>query len=181
MEEYSPDVFRFFVLSTHYRSPIDFSQEILEQSQNSLKRIYKLSEIIEELLESEIPETGENDLNSKELLHKTRENFTEAMDNDFNTPFALSILFDFIREINKSISKQEISKNSLNDVKIFLKEIGEILGFNFTPKKTQDDLTEELVDILTRVRQKLRQKKEWELSDEIRSKLGDLDIVLEDK
>lgn len=181
LEEYPPEVFRFFVLSTHYRSTIDFSHEILEQSQNGLKRIYKLAETVDDLLESEIPETSEKDNENSELLGETKENFLKAMDNDFNTPFALSSFFDFIREINRYINESSISKETLKNIKIFLQEIGDILGFNFFLTKSQDDLTGELVDLLTSVREKLRQKKEWELSDEIRSKLGDLDIVLEDK
>lgn len=181
LEEYPPEVFRFFVLSTHYRSPIDFSQEILEQSQNGLKRIYKLAEIVEDLLESDTPETSKKDQEHTKILRETRDNFLDAMDNDYNTPFALSSLFDFIREINRDINDSIISKETLKNIKKFLQEIGDILGFNFLLKESHDDLTEELVDLLTGVREKLRQKKEWELSDEIRSKLGDLDIVLEDK
>ena len=181
LKEYPPEVFRFFVLSTHYRSPIDFSHEILEQSQNGLKRIYKLAETVEDLLESGIPETSKKDKEHIALLNETKKNFLEAMDNDFNTPFALSSLFDFIREINRELNDLSISNETLKNIKIFLLEIGDILGFNFFLSKTHDDLTEELVDVLTTVREKLREKKEWELSDEIRSKLGDLDIVIEDK
>lgn len=181
LEEYPSEVFRFFVLSTHYRSPIDFSQEILEQSQNSLKRIHKLAETVEALLESEIPETNQKDKEYAKLLQETKKNFMDAMDNDFNTPFALSSLFDFIREINRDINDLLISKETLKGIKGFFLEIGDILGFNFFLPQSHDDLTDELVDLITSVREKLRQKKEWELADEIRSKLGDLDIVLEDK
>lgn len=181
LQEYPPEVFRFFVLSTHYRSPIDFSQEILEQSQNGLKRIYKLTETIEDLLESDIPETGKHDAKHDQLLRETRENFSEAMDNDFNTPFALSSLFDFIRDMNREINELNISKNTLINIKEFITEIGDILGFEFVLNKSHGDATDELVDILTDVREKLRKKKDYELSDEIRSKLNDLNIVIEDR
>ncbi len=181
LQEYPPEVFRFFVLSTHYRSPIDFSQEILEQSQNGLKRIYKLTETIEDLLESDIPETGKHDAKHDQLLRETRESFSEAMDNDFNTPFALSSLFDFIRDMNREINELNISKNTLINIKEFITEIGDILGFEFVLNKSHGDATDELVDILTDVREKLRKKKDYELSDEIRSKLNDLNIVIEDR
>lgn len=181
LEEYPPEVFRFFVLSTHYRSPIDFSQEILEQSQSGLKRIYKLTETIEDLLESDIPETGKAETEHDQLLRETRESFLEAMDNDFNTPFALSSLFDFIRDVNREINEMNVTKNTLINIKEFINEIGNILGFEFVLNKSHDDATYELVNILTDIREKLRKKKEYELSDEIRSKLNDLNIVIEDK
>lgn len=181
LREYPPEVFRFFVLSTHYRSPIDFSQEILEQSQSGLKRIYKLTETIEDLLESDIPETGKADTEHDQLLHETRENFLEAMDNDFNTPFALSSLFDFIRDMNREINELNVSKNTLINIKEFINEIGNILGFEFVLNKSHGDATDELVDILSDVREKLRKKKDYELSDEIRNKLNDLNIVIEDR
>ncbi|MDO5836941.1 MAG: cysteine--tRNA ligase [Methanobacterium sp.] len=186
LEEYSPDVFRFFVLSTHYRSPIDFSQEILEQSNNGLKRIYKFKENIDELMESGIlennnPETGPKDHKHEKLLLQSRENFMNAMNNDFNTPMALSSLFDFIRDINRDINEIRISKNTLINIQKFLNEIGEILGFEFISKKSNEDATAELVDLLISIREKLRQKKDYELSDEIRSNLNDLDIIIEDR
>jgi cysteinyl-tRNA synthetase len=181
LQEYPPEVFRFFVLSTHYRSPIDFSQEILEQSQSGLKRIYKLTETIEDLLESDIPETGKQDAKHSQLLRETMESFLEAMDNDFNTPFALSSLFNFIRDMNREINELNVSKNTLVNIKEFINEIGDILGFEFVLNKSHGDSTDELVNILTDVREKLRKKKDYELSDEIRSKLNDLNIVIEDR
>jgi cysteinyl-tRNA synthetase len=184
LDEYPPDVFRFFVLSTHYRSPIDFSQEILEQSNNGLKRIYKFKETIDELMESGIlktsnPETGTENKHEK-LLLESRKNFIKAMNNDFNTPMALSSLFDFIRDINRYINELRISKNTLINIQRFLNEIGEILGFEFDSKRSNEDASDELVDLLISIREKLRQKKDYELSDEIRSRLNDLGIIIED-
>ncbi|MDP3066407.1 MAG: cysteine--tRNA ligase [Methanobacteriaceae archaeon] len=185
LKTHNPEVFRFFVLSTHYRSPIDFSNEILEQSQNSLKRIYKLLETIDELLESDIEESTENDLLCKQRVQETEESFLEAMDNDFNTPFALSTIFDFIREVNRYINHQEISKKSLNRSKNLIIEFGDILGFNFSQKssdKSSENIVEDgLLEIITDVRAKLREQKDWELSDDIRNKLKNLHINLEDK
>ena len=199
LDEYPPDVFRFFVLSTHYRSPIDFSQEILEQSNNGLKRIYKFKETIDELMESGIletsnpetsnpktsnpetsnPETGTENKHEK-LLLESRINFIKAMNNDFNTPMALSSLFDFIRDINRDINELRIFKNTLINIQKFLNEIGEILGFEFDSKRSNEDTSDELVDLLISIREKLRQKKDYELSDEIRSRLNDLGIIIED-
>ncbi len=201
LREYSPDVFRFFVLSTHYRSPIDFSQEILEQSRNSLKRIHKFVQTIEELLKTEGSlkdqsltgesstsndsnnETYENQGELDEILAETRTKFMEAMDNDFNTPLALSLLFDYIRVANRNLNHAQISRKTLMNIKLFLDEIFHILGFSFTYqlKDSQGHIEEGLINIIIDIREKLRQRKDWELSDDIRSQLDELDINLEDK
>jgi len=182
LQEYPPEVFRFFVLSTHYRSPIDFSSEILNQSQSGLKRIYKLIDTINELLDGNTSISMDNDVEYIDKLMKIREEFFDAMDNDFNTPAAFSTIYDLIREVNRDINQSNISKNSLTKLKALIIEFGVILGFDFSMKqKKESDLEEDLIEILMDVRNKLRDKKEWELSDEIRNRLRNLDIVLEDK
>lgn len=181
LKDYDPEVFRFFVLSTHYRSPIDFSSEILEQSRNGLERIYKLVETLNEI-EDTVPDTLDSDEDNIRKLHEFKAEFLDAMDNDFNTPLALSSLFEFIRDVNREINHKNLSKKSVKSIENLITEFGKILGFNFCDKKTGgSDLQEGLIEILKDTREKLRQKKEWELADDIRSKLGDLGINLEDK
>lgn len=184
LENHDPEVFRFFVLSTHYRSPIDFSETALEQSGNSLKRIYKLMETIDELIgldSHEIPESRVEDVKFDNIIIDAKKDFLSAMDNDFNTPDALSVIFNFIRDINRGIENQTVSENVLSKVKNLLIELGESLGFEFSRKPCADDKTNDLAEILVDVRQKLRQRKDYELSDLIRSRLRELDILLEDK
>jgi len=182
LQEYSPDVFRFFVLSTHYRSPIDFSQETLYQSQKGLQRIYKLIQIINEILEGNTPISLENDQEYVKKLELAQKEFFNAMDNDFNTPSVLSSLFDLIREVNKDISQSNISINSLKLVKDLIIEYGNILGFNFNTKHhLEEGIESDLINLLKDIREKLREKKEWTLSDDIRSRLMELNIILEDK
>ena len=180
LEEYDPQVFRYFVLSTHYRSPIDFSDEALMQSQNSLKRIHKVMETVDELLESNILNENENDEKYLKLLEDTKKEFLDAMDNDFNTPIALSALFNLIRDINKGINEEKISKKVFKGIKNLLNEFGDILGLAFSVESVKSD-SDELVNILVDVREKLREKKDYELSDEIRSRLKDAGVNLEDK
>lgn len=182
LEEYSPDVFRFFVLSTHYRSPIDFSGEILHQSSQGLNRIYKLIETINSELDSDTCISLDNDSDYIQKLAAVREEFFEAMDNDFNTPAAISTIFDLIRDVNRDIHESNISKNSLTKLKAILLEFGYVLGLDFSMEPANEENLEiELLDLLKYVREKLRQNKNWELSDEIRDKLNDLNISLEDK
>jgi len=181
LNEHDPEVFRFFVLSTHYRSPIDFSEDALFQSKKSLRRVLKFIDIVEEQFEEKIEESNQKDEEYRKKLHETKKLFLDAMDNDFNTPIALSILFNFIRDVNRDIDKKLASKGALRDVKKLILEFGNILGLDFSPKDVKTDLTNDLLDIIVDVRQKLRDKKYWELSDEIRSRLKNLGIILEDK
>jgi len=180
LKDYDPEVFRFFVLSTHYRSPIDFSPEILEQSKRGLERIYKLVETLNEL-EGTVPDTLDMDGVNLQKLNEFKVEFLDAMDNNFNTPRALSTLFEFIRDVNREINHKNLSKKSVKAIKNLITEFGKILGFNFCATKKGSDVQEGLIEILKDTREKLRQKKEWELADDIRSKLGDLNIKLEDK
>jgi cysteinyl-tRNA synthetase len=180
LKEYEPQVFRYFVLSTHYRSPIDFSDDALMQSQNSLKRVRKVMETVEDLLESGISNENGNDEDYLKLLEYTKKEFLDAMDNDFNTPIALSALFNLIRDVNKGINEEKISKQVFNKVKELLNEFGDILGLTFSVESTKSD-SDELVNILVDVREKLRKNKDYELADEIRNKLKDAGINLEDK
>ena len=181
LTEYTPQVFRFFVLSTHYRSPIDFSDEALQQSQNSLKRIHKLMETVDELLEMDITENSDSDNEYLKMLENTKNEFLDAMDNDFNTPIALSALFNLIRDINKGIREENLSKNVFKEIKELFNEFEKILGLKFSVESSKDDSTDDLVNILVDIREKLRENKNYELADEIRSRLRDIGINLEDK
>ena len=181
LQDYSPDVFRFFVLSTHYRSPIDFSKSALEQSKNSLKRINKLMKTISDMDDTEIPETHEEDSYYEDKLDKAKTKFFKAMDNDFNTPDALSTIFNFIRDINRGVDDKTISQKVLQDISGFFMDVEMIFGINFTDRTIGDDRTDDLLQLIVEVREKLRERKDWELADSIRTKLKELDINLEDK
>ncbi len=104
------------------------------------------------------------------------------MDNDFNTGsiiYNLQLHTGWCRE--RELDIDNISKSMLKTIKNFLIETGSILGVDFSGKVYTDDKSEDLLDVIVEVRNKLREKKDWELSDLIRSKLKELDIILEDK
>lgn len=203
LKRHDPQTFRLFVLSTHYRSPIDFNEGLLEQSQRNLERIRQLIRIIDEQLidkqlkSSDIPEESETSKSKEEeevegteeageaelALADAMKKFTDAMDDDFNTPGALSAIFDLVRDTNRSINDKTISSKALHDVKQQLMEFGEILGLSFSEAsaaENKEDLTSVLIELLVETRQKLREKRDWMLADEIRNRLRDLNIVLED-
>lgn len=179
LEIVTPEVYRFFVLSTHYRSPIDFSEDTLKQAENSLKRIQNTGKIIiDKLTEDNLPEGKVLD----EDLELFKEEFFNAMNNDFNTPIALSNLFDFTHKINKAISSNEVSRNTLNNIVETFKDIESILGFDIIVEEDMvSDVSGDLLNIITEIREDLRSKKDWDLADKIRDELANLDITLEDK
>lgn len=179
LEIVTPEVYRFFVLSTHYRSPIDFSEDTLKQAENSLKRIQNTGKIIiDKLTEDNLPEGKVLD----EDLELFKEEFFNAMNNDFNTPIALSNLFDFTHKINKAISSNEVSRNTLNNIVETFKDIESILGFDIIVEDDMvSDVSGDLINIITEIREDLRSKKDWDLADKIRDELANLDITLEDK
>lgn len=202
LKRHDPQTFRLFVLSTHYRSPIDFNEGLLEQSRRNLDRIRQVIRIIDEQLKSQDNpmelETAESkkaagsggveseDAESEEAefaLADARKKFLDAMDDDFNTPGALSAIFDLVRDTNRSINDKTISRKALQDVKKQLIEFGDVLGLDFfeeSIEEKEEDMAGELIELLVDIRQKLREKRDWELADEIRDRLRDLDIALED-
>lgn len=180
LERYEPDVFRFFVLSTHYRSPINFSEEALEQPKRSLERIYNLIRTIDGLFGGMNEEYMEGDEEFSEKLIDAKNKFLDAMDDDFNTPLALSLIFDLVRAVNRYIDDKKVSREALRDVKHLFIEFGEILGLKLSVGDSKEDLTDDLIDLIIEIRQKLRDKKDWEFSDDIRSRLRDLNVILED-
>ena len=180
LKSYSPEVYRFFVLSTHYRSPIDFSDEILKQAENSLKRIQNSGKMLMELSQStSLPDEDES--NFAEELELFRTNFFAAMDNDFNTPIALSHIFDFTHKLNKQLANQSLTYNVIESIISTFKEIEEILGFNIVSLDSSSDSSDAVLDILKNVREELRADKNWDLADKIRDELSDIGISLEDK
>ena len=122
LEMFSPEVYRFFVLSTHYRSPIDFSEEILKQAENSLNRIQNTGKnVLEKYGEDDLPAEDKVDVLS--MVNEFKNEFFDAMDNDFNTPIALSSLFDFTHKLNKSLNDNAISKDSLKITRLRTAEL----------------------------------------------------------
>jgi cysteinyl-tRNA synthetase len=189
MDRCDTDTFRFFILSAHYRSPIDFSEESLEQSRRSLERIRQLIKVIEELLETagepRLQEADKVDDRLDDRLAEAREVFLGAMDDDFNTPNALSAIFDLVRGLNRRINEKTVSQETLRSARQLLGEFGEILGISFSIGHAgavgkEVDLSRELIGLLIETRQRLRDKKDWALADEIRDRLNELNIVLGD-
>jgi cysteinyl-tRNA synthetase len=171
LENHSPRLLRFFVLKTHYRSPIDYSTKLLDQAEKELERIDEFAERLK--FQSSNLKTQSN---SK--LKKLKGSFESAMADDLNTPLAVSILFELIREGNMLLDKEKLSKDDAKEILIFLKQIDEYFGFIFWGREKQTVPTE--IKKLAEQREQYRKAKNWPKSDELRDQLLARGWIVED-
>lgn len=179
-KEVNPLVLRFFMLSAHYRSPINFSEEQLGQSARALDRLNTLLYNLKERflkVETGVPDKEEEALLS--LLEESRERFVRVMDDDFNTAEGLAVLFELAREANVYLNRsQGQKKNVLEAILDFYMETDEIFGY-FKKEKPPVDLDEEIEKLIAQ-REKARKEKNWAAADAIREQLKEQGIILED-
>jgi cysteinyl-tRNA synthetase len=190
LEKFSADAVRFYLLATHYRSPLDFDDEKLVVATKSWEKIKNLNTSLVELLERPIQEGDKGYSEIYTMIDDLERKFTEAMDDDFNTALAIAALFDFTREINGTINSPsfvvtEKAKEALAKAAATLEQLGgNVLGLFFDAAdeldKTSDKLVNDLMDVLIEVRAYAREQKQWALADKIRDELKEKDIVLED-
>jgi cysteinyl-tRNA synthetase len=183
-ELYSPYALRFFVLSGHYRSPVDFSRDALLAAQRGVDRLHTAVWNVRQRLIGMGP-SDTADLSYMSDLDTYRDRFIAAMDDDFNTAGALAAVFDFTRDVNTLINSGEpMSRGTLAGINRFYRELGgEVLGLipdDTDPKEAMSDLTPALMQILIDLRDAHRGNKEFAKADAIRDRLTLLGIVMED-
>lgn len=171
LEKYPGEVVRHLLIASHYRSPINYSQQSLQQSTKVLGRLYTALKDLD---------TG----HAKSLTNSRFEKaFLAAMDDDFNTPKAFAVLFDMVKEINRAKPKDMESANQLGGL---LVKLGAILGLlqgnpdNFLRGDALEDVDAEQIEQLIAARQRARADKDWEKADQIRDQLAALKVVVED-
>jgi cysteinyl-tRNA synthetase len=168
LAKHSPDAVRIFILSSHYRSPLSLSEEGLEGSEKGAERLARAAN------RSNADHTGPS-LDAENY----RRQFTEAMDDDFNTARAMGILFDLARDINQAAD----SGSNITGAANLLKELaGEVMGLKLPSEEAGTDSVEAapFIELLIKTRYNLRQAKQYQMADEIRNKLAELGILLED-
>lgn len=170
-EKYSGNVIRFLYLQTHYRSPINFSEDLITKSINTLERIHDFVRKIEQI------DNG-GDINKEVIksIKKAKEKFEKSMDDDFETPEALAAIFEFIKEVNRLREKISLTVNDKKEIIDFLKDIDTVFAIIFTQ---EESLPEEL-STLIKEREEARANKDWQKSDELRDKLKEKGISIED-
>ena len=175
--EYGYEPIRFLMISSSYRSPINYSIDIINQCKASLNRLYTCRDSLDFALENATADTNDSDNEILELLTKRREQFINAMDDDFNTADAIAAVFDLVRDINTNVIEKNPSKALCEGAAKLFDELTDVLGIVYNRKK--ESLDEE-VEALIAERAEARKNKNWARADEIRDTLKAMNIVLED-
>ncbi|MGF7431871.1 cysteine--tRNA ligase [Thermoanaerobacterium thermosaccharolyticum] len=174
--QYDPEVLRFFMLTSHYRNPINFSHDLLEQSKNGFLRLSNTVDNLRHLLDVALDrELSDEEKSYKEKYDEYKRRFEEAMDDDFNTADAISVIFEMVRDINTNIdgnSPKELIEYILD---IFLK-LSSVLGISYKNRELLDDEIKKLIE----KREEARKAKNWAEADKIRDELKKQGIALED-
>ena len=183
LKEFPGEVIRFFILQTHYRSPLDFSDERLHEAQAALDRLHNVHDVIVEFSSREgtADTAAELAAQAETFLH----DFDAAMDDDFNTALAISQMFGLAKEINRY--HQEVERGTSFDAANFKKAadafytMAEIIGiFEQEEMAADDGLADALMDIIVGIRQEARAAKNWAVADKIRDGLKNAGVVIED-
>lgn len=186
LEHFPGEVIRFYLLSTHYRSPLDFDDENLRMAQKGLERLQTSIRLATEALSKKTPVKMSPEAN-EELLkaaETARQDFVAAMDDDFNSALAYASLFELSKNINSHLQNYPYASTGLAKARETLLELAGVLGFDLehpeAQEAAQDEKFAQVMELLLAVRMKARQKKDWETSDFIRDQLKEIGIVLED-
>lgn len=176
-DKYDLEVVRFFMLSAHYRNPVNFSDEMLSQSKAGLERLYNTKEKLEFTLSNlKVTDMKDDEKSLSEELNSFREKFIAAMDDDINTADAISVIFELARFINTNVNEE----SSIEFAKKCLAEFGELTNVLNIVNKKQEEVLDADIEKLIQDRVDAKKNKDFALADEIRNKLLEMGIVLED-
>jgi len=177
VQRWGADAVRLFVLTSHYRSPLTYSEEALDAAKRGVERLRtSLSST-----PGSAPDAGSSGLAQLGAASAAldaspfRERFIEAMDRDLNTPQAVAALFDLAREINRARDENQ----ALEEAQTTLRELADLLGLTLAEEE-ESLAAAPFIQLLIELREELRQAKRYDLADSIRSRLGELGLALED-
>ena len=176
-KQYDLEIVRFFMLSAHYRNPVNFSDEMLNQAKAGLERLYNAKEKLEFTI-SNLSESAIKD-EEKELINELesyKDKFINAMEDDLNTADAVSAIFELSKFINTNVNET----SSLEFAKMCLDKFNELTGVLNIVNKKNDDILDKDIEELIQKRADAKKNKDFKLADEIRQELLDKGIVLED-
>jgi cysteinyl-tRNA synthetase len=171
-KDYEAKALRYVLLSTHYRQQLNFTFEGLEAAKNAIERLVNF---VHRLMQTNGKGCGEK---RKQLVNRVQKDFEEAMDDDLNIGPALAALFDFVRDVNKLMDDNMLSKEEAEEVYKLMMRFDKVLGVIGEVKK-EEALPKEAEE-LVRKREEARKAKDWETADTIREQLKAMGIVIED-
>lgn len=172
---YGYEVIRYFLISSHYRSPINYSLEIIEQCKSALERLYTCRESLDFAFKNAKDIPDDEELIKK--LNSHREQFITAMDDDLNTADGVAAVFELVKDINTSILDKEVSKNVCQTAATVFDELCNVLGILYNRKNNDVDSD---IEALIEERQQARANKDWATADRIRDELKAKGIILKD-
>ncbi len=176
-EKYGYEPIRYLMISSHYRSPVNYSYDIVEQSKASLSRLYTCRDNLD-FAEKNAPETvADSEVNLQNLLDSRRAQFIKAMDDDLNTADGLAAIFELVRDINTQVIDNRASKQTCRYAMKVFDELCEVLGILYNRSAGSLD---EKVEALIEARTAARDAKNWAEADRIRDELKEMGITLED-
>lgn len=181
LAKYSAEAIRLFLAQAHYRGPVDFNDELLDAADKGLEKLKN----IQSTINSALIKNKSEGTNPEFDFQSFEKRFTDALDEDFNTPQAVAVIFDFVKEVNRTIAdKDNLHLNFYIGVKNYLiTTAANVLGImSFDEKEEKQDslLEHELIKVLIDLRLKAKSEKNFQLADEIRKKLDRLGITLKD-
>ncbi len=171
-----PQVLRFFMLSVHYRHPINFSQELVDSAKNGFERIITSYENLKHRVQSST-NLNENDETWISKIEGHRESFKLEMEDDFNTANAISVIFDLSKTANLYLMEKTTSEVVIQQFTTLFEELMGVLGLNMIK---QTDMLDEEIEELIQKRIEARKNRDFLLADQIRDRLKDINIILED-
>lgn len=174
---YGYEVIRYFLISSHYRSPINYSLDIIEQCKSALERLYTCRVSLDFAIKNAAEETKENDAELIAELDKRREQFIAAMDDDLNTADGLAAIFELTKDINTKILDRDVSKAVFEHAAKLYDELCDVLGILYNRKENTLDGD---IEALVEKRQEARKNKDWATADKIRDELKAKGIILKD-
>lgn len=178
LDKYPAEALRLLFVQSHYRSPLNFSKELIESSHKGTEKLNNLGRVLTEGIKTVGGIPIEFDFNKFKSL------FSASMDDDFNTSQAVAVIFDFVREVNKTIAENEkINSEFYRNVKEFLRSTAEtVFGIIHFDSLEEEGTSEDDGWILEQIelRSKAKEEKNWQLADEIRNGLSEKGIILED-
>ncbi len=184
LEQFEGRVVRFFILSSHYRKPIDFSDNELIQSKAGLERIENAISRGKEILTSKSVENGSDLTELKEILEISKDKFIRCMDEDFNTAGGIGAIFELVKELNKAGEINKISKigfEVLEDTIEYIRVVmEEVFGVLLKVEVQVGNMTTELIEFLLELRREARDSKDWAFSDKVRDRLLEMGIKIKD-
>ncbi len=181
--KYGYEPIRYLMISSHYRSPINFSEEIILQCKSALERLYNFKDN----MIFAIKNTNESLKNNPIEILNYKNKFLEAMDDDLNTADAIGVIFEYVKDVNSNVlSIPNYSKSFLNDVLNLFNEMTGVLGILYqnglkNPKKSDGEkISTEMIESLIKEREVARKEKNWKRADEIREELKSKNVIIED-